>query len=211
MGGEELQILGRSFGKNLDRSRETPVERQHRALRNVYEHQRLRRARYDDHPALDAPAVGSHERQIPAILADQTQHEGNDHRLADRMAPPRRQRLGKVETKAARALIEAGRHLELRGAGLRIPAQKLRKVGRVRVGKAGDEILDRGGVAVVAAEVEIHALAKAVVVEQHLEHAHDLGALLVDGRRVEIVDLVIERRPDRMRQRASVLDELVRA
>ena len=44
-----------------------------------------------------------------------------------------------------------------------------------------------------------------------LQHAHDLGALLVDGRRVEIVDLVIERRPHRMGERTGILDELVRA
>ena len=63
----------------------------------------------------------------------------------------------------------------------------------------------------MAGEVEVHAFAEIVRAEQRLEHAHDLGALLVDGRGVEIVDLVIERGPHRMSERAGVLDELVGA
>ena len=73
------------------------------------------------------------------------------------------------------------------------------------------ELLHRRGLAVVAGEVEVHAFAEIFGPEQRLEHAHDLGALLVDRRGVEIVDLVIERGPHRMGERAGVLDELVGA
>src|SRR2546429_458317 len=51
MSGEELQILRGSFREHLDRSRETAVERKHRAFRNVDEHHALRRTGDDDHPA----------------------------------------------------------------------------------------------------------------------------------------------------------------
>ena len=63
----------------------------------------------------------------------------------------------------------------------------------------------------MALEVKVHPFAESIGTEQHLQHAHDLGALLVDRGRVEIVDLVIERRPHRMGQRPRVLDELMRA
>ena len=85
------------------------------------------------------------------------------------------------------------------------------KVDARRVGEALHELLDRRGLAVVAREIEVHALAEVVGAEQRLEHAHDLGAFLVDGRRVEVVDLAVERRPHRMGEGAGVLDELVRA
>src|SRR5437764_6896613 len=59
-------------------------------------------------------------------------------------------------------------------------------------------------------EVEIHALAKFLGPEQSLEHPHQLGAFLVNGRRVEIVDLAVYGRAHRMRERPRVFLELVR-
>ena len=100
---------------------------------------------------------------------------------------------------------------DLGRAGLRIPEHELREVYIRRVGEALHELIDRRRLTVVAVEVKVHALAKFFGAEQRLEHAHDLGALLVDGRGVEIVDLVIERRPHRMGEGAGVLDELMRA
>ena len=47
--------------------------------------------------------------------------------------------------------------------------------------------------------------------DQALQHPDDLGAFLVDGRGVEVADLVIDLRPDVVRQRAGVLGELRRA
>src|SRR5690348_4672400 len=61
---------------------------------------------------------------------------------------------------------------------------------------------------VMAGEVEIHAGTEVLRAKQGLDHAHDLGAFLVDSRGVEIVDLVIERRPYRMREWARILDKL---
>jgi len=72
------------------------------------------------------------------------------------------------------------------------------------------EMLDGRRLAVVAGEIKIHSLAELVRAEQRLEHPHHLGALLVDRGGVEIVDLVIERRPHRMGERSRILDELVR-
>ena len=88
---------------------------------------------------------------------------------------------------------------------------ELRKVDAGSVGEALHELIDRGGLAVVALEVEVHALAEILVAEQALEHAHDLGALLVDGGRVEVVDLAIGRRTHRVGEGTRILHELMRA
>ncbi len=62
-----------------------------------------------------------------------------------------------------------------------------------------------------ALEIEVHSRAKRRLADQALEHAHDLGALLVDGRGIEVVDLVIDLGPHTMRERPRVLGELRRA
>ena len=85
-----------------------------------------------------------------------------------------------------------------------------REVDTAHVLKAAHEVLDGGGLAVVALEIEVHAAAEIFRAEQGLQHAHDLGALLVDGRRVEIVDLDVALGSHGMRERAGVLGELVR-
>jgi hypothetical protein len=61
---------------------------------------------------------------------------------------------------------------------------------------------------VVAANVEIHAAAKPLFADQRMDHAHQFGALVVDGRRVEIVDADIAVRPYRMGEWAVILGEL---
>src|SRR5919205_558505 len=64
------------------------------------------------------------------------------------------------------------------------------------------------GSPVVAGEVEVHALPEAIAPDDGLDHAHELGALLIDGGRVEIVDLHVAARPHGGRERACVLGEL---
>jgi hypothetical protein len=51
--------------------------------------------------------------------------------------------------------------------------------------------------------------AKALGTEQRVLHSNDFGAFLVDGRRVEIVDLLILVGPHRVRHRSRVLGELL--
>ena len=64
------------------------------------------------------------------------------------------------------------------------------------------------GLAVVALEIQRHARSKTVAANQGLHHAHHLGALVVDRRRVEIVDLLVLVGTHRVRHRASVFGEL---
>ena len=54
-------------------------------------------------------------------------------------------------------------------------------------------------------------MAKAFFAEQRVLHADDFGAFLVDGGRVEIVDLLIFVGSHRMRHRTRVFGELLAA
>ena len=63
--------------------------------------------------------------------------------------------------------------------------------------------------AVMPFEIEVEPFAESLAAEQRLQHAADLGALLVDGRRVEIVDLDEGRRPHRVGEGPRVLRELM--
>ena len=139
------------------------------------------------------------QRQIIAVAPDQAERKRNDHRLFVGLPRRRRQHLNKVEPQAAGSGIVSQRHFDFRRTGLRIPAHELAHVAAANVGKTLHELLDRRRLTVVSGEVEIHAGTEVLRAEQRLDHAHDLGAFLVDGRGVEIVDLVIERRPYRMR------------
>ena len=60
----------------------------------------------------------------------------------------------------------------------------------------------------MAVEIEIHALPEGLAAEQHAQHAHDFCALLVYGGGIKVVDLLIDVRTDRMRERARILGEI---
>ena len=107
-----------------------------------------------------------------------------------------------------RARIVTAADRDLRRAGLAVPAHELRQVAAAGVGEALDELLDGGGLAVMALEIEVHAGAEFFLADQGLHHAHHFGAFFVDGGRVEVIDFLVALRPHRMRQRPGVLDEL---
>ena len=73
---------------------------------------------------------------------------------------------------------------------------------------AAHEVLAGDRLAVVALEVDLHAALEGRLADQRVQHADDLGALLVHRGRVEVVDLEIAVGADRMRERPGVLGEL---
>src|SRR5690348_14190082 len=101
---------------------------------------------------------------------------------------------------------EARRHL--RSAGLAIPEAELAEVDTARILHRRDEILAGDGLAVMPLEVEIAALTESLLAQDSPHHADDLGALVINGRRVEIGDFNIALGPDRMRQRTGVFRKL---
>ena len=100
---------------------------------------------------------------------------------------------------------------DFRRARLAVPAHELAEIASRNRLETADEILDCGRVAVIALEIKIHAGAKRLGADQALQHAHDLGAFLIDGRGVEVVDLVIDLGAHVVRERPGVLGELRRA
>ena len=92
--------------------------------------------------------------------------------------------------------------------GLAVPLAELRQVTARRVLEAFHPVFHRGGLAVMALEIQVGGLAITVAAHQRLQHADHLGALVVDGGGVEVVDFDIAARLHRMRQRAGVFREL---
>jgi hypothetical protein len=127
------------------------------------------------------------ERQVAAVAADEPDRERDHHRLLAGLAGRRRDGLGDVHAVGFGARIVAAGDDDLGRAGLRIPEHELAEVDARNVGEALHELFDGRGLAVVTVEVEVHAFSEVVRAEQRLEHAHDLGALLVDGRGVKLL------------------------
>ncbi len=106
--------------------------------------------------------------------------------------------------------IVGGRDGEAGRTGALVPAGERIEVAP-RHGREGrEEILHGGGAPVVVGEVAVHAGPEGLGTDQGPQHPDDLGALVVDGRRVEVVDLGIGPRPHRMPQRPGILGELTR-
>ena len=115
-----------------------------------------------------------------------------------------------LDTKFSAIFVIGGAHGQDRRARLTIPELEYVEIAARDPREAGQEILDRCGLAVAAPEIKVHAGAKLHRADQQLQHPDDLGALLVYRRRVEVVDLVIGLRTDIMRERAGVLGKLSR-
>ena len=202
-------------------------ERQARVARVVLEdHRRGELAQQRGHD--EAPAVGG-GRRVDALEHEGLARLGQLERglgelvsvrpeQADRDRDVERRLLGlpgrgraplrQHQLVAARSLIPATLGAHARRAGLRVPAAELREVAAVCVGHGRDEILAGHRLPVVPLEVQRHAAGEAVAPDQGLQHADDLGALLVDGDGVEVVDRLVGVGPDRMGHRAGILGEL---
>ena len=126
---------------------------------------------------------------------------------------PRRRRRPLLQRQrvAARALVPVFGHRNPRRARLRVPALELREIAPRRVLEYRQPVLDRAGLPVMPLEIEVQRAAVRLRPDQGAQHPDDLGALLVDRRRVEVVDLDVFLRADGVRQRAGVLAELARA
>ena len=99
---------------------------------------------------------------------------------------------------------------DARRAGLRVPEAELGQVAPRRILEGEQPVVDRGRAAVVPPEIQPHRLQERLAPDEAGEDADQLGALLVDRRGVEVVDLDVAVGPHGMRQRAVVLAELAR-
>ena len=97
---------------------------------------------------------------------------------------------------------------DFRGAGLAVPPAELRQVEPGTLFDRQDEVLAGCRLAVVALEIEVAPGAEPLRAGHRAHHADHLGALVVDGRGVEVRDFLIGIGPDRVSQRPGILGEL---
>ena len=211
--GEDDQILLGEVVVNSHRRGKAAQKRQGGPLGNVAKHDRPPGVvEFEDAACeLVGARVRRRERQVAAVGTDQAEREWHRHRQLDGLPWRRRKRLRDVEPVGLGGRIVGAANRDSRRARLAIPTHELGEIASRNSLETTDEILDCRRVAVVAGEIKIHAGAKRLGADQALQHAHDLGAFLIDGRGVEIADLVIDLGAHIMRQRAGVLGELRRA
>ena len=89
--------------------------------------------------------------------------------------------------------------------GLLVPARERREVGAVGVRHRGAEVVAGHRLPVVPLEIKVHPFPEALLPQDALVHADDLGALLVDRQGVEVVHLDVGLGADRVGHGAGVL------
>ena len=144
--------------------------------------------------------------ELLAVLPQHTDCKGNPEWTLRRLAGGGRRTLAErqIETVAVQMTGDgnAGR------TGLVPPAFEAVQFIARDFSEAGEEVIDRSGLAVMALEIRLKRLFVGRVAHKRLQHANYLGTLFVDGCGVEIVDLDVAFRPNGMRKRAVVLPEL---
>ena len=203
IGGEADVAIDRPLvERQLHRRREALQGRDHRRARHGLETHRAGLG-VEGHDLLRADHC--------PVVVQQGDGDGDRQRALGRLARRRRRRLRQRQLQHAGGFVVASGQGDLGCAGLLVPVEEVGEVATRSLGETGDKGLDRRRLAVVAFEIEVHALAEGLGPQQGLQHADDLRALLVDRRRVEVVDLQIARRPHRVGEGAGVLGELPQA
>ena len=147
---------------------------------------------------------------MPTGLAiEQGKPQRDHHRLLDRLARCGGHVLRQGQPRRI-TFVDHPRS-DLRRAGLTVPQAELGQIDFGTLLDRLDEILAGRGLAIVAVKIEVGPLAKALWPDQRPHHPDDLGALVIDRGGVEVGDLLIGIRTDRVGQRAAVFRELGRA
>src|SRR5699024_5479109 len=144
-----------------------------------------------------------------AVFENESEGEGNVQRLLGTLPWRCRNGLFQRQREGGRARVIGGGGADERCTGLHIPAEELAEIAAACILEALDEILNRRGFTIVALEIEIHALTEILRTQNGGDHAGDLGTLLIDGRRIEVVDFAVFIRPWRMRERTAIFRELL--
>ena len=95
-----------------------------------------------------------------------------------------------------------------RCACLAVPPRKGRHIDIIGIRQSCDKIITGDSISIMTFKIEIRALAEPLTAKIPSHHTDDLGALFIHCRGVEIIDLAIGLRADRMGGRAPVLWKL---
>ena len=210
MGGEEDQIGGGEVADQIDGCRKAPVERGHRRGPQPRKDEALAGGGDFDHGRGHRLAGVEDQRLVRTVRPHKAQGQRDREGLLVRLAGRGGRDLGDIQRQRAAGGIIARLRGQPRGAGLGIPEAERPEIAPGGLGEAGEEILDGRRIAVVPGKIQVHAGAEARLAQQGFQHPHHLGALLIDGGGVEVVDFAIGFRPHGVRQRAGILGELLR-
>ncbi len=193
MRSQEGEILGRVFEPDFDRRRKAAQQRRHGPLVDAGKAKPLLRfAHIEDPRGTDGCRFAFElERNVPAVRTDQPDRQRDVEGCLRQLPGGDRRVLRHLQAVDLRAGIVRAADIEYRRAGLAVPAPKLREIDRGGILHGLREIVAGDRLPVVALEIQVHALAEAVGSQQRVLHADDFGALFVNGRRVEVVDLEI--------------------
>ena len=213
MPGKDDQVLLGEVVLHPHRRGEAAQERQGGPLRHITKDDRPLGVLEFEHPGreLVRARIRRRQRHVAAIATDQAESKRHRRRQLDGLSRSWSERLGDVEPVGLRRGVVCAADRDLRRTGLTVPAHEEGKVASGDRRKTADEILDRRRLAVVTLEIKVHAGAERLRADQALEHADDLRALLIDRRRIEVADLVIDLRSHVVREGARVLGKLRRA
>ena len=202
------------FGLQNHRGREAAQQRGHRRLWQAAEGDAL--CRFGQHQGVllaQRGAVGQHQWQGLALVVQQAQRHRDHKGQFLLLARGGGAALLKVQAEQALFGLVFGAHHQAGRAGLAVPALELGQVLGERTARVGvcnglGKVVAGHGLAVVALEIQVHALAETLAAHQGLHHAHHFGAFFIHRDGVEIVDLDILVGAHRVGHGARVFGEL---
>ncbi len=199
--GQPLHFAGPSLGFDDDGCGKAAVDRQQGGLRHPFERHLLLGLGQQDHLLRGD--------LLTAIAADQCGSQRDHGWLLVRLTRRGRHVLPQMKHGAGLPLLQP--RLDPRRSRLAVPQTELGKVDPSGIFHRRHEILAGDRLSVVPLEIKVRSPAVCLWADDGSHHADDLRALVVHGRGVEVGDLDIAIRPDRVRQRPRVFRELRRS
>ena len=191
---QEREIFARVVVVHLDRGAEVTEERRDRAFRHAREDEGL--AGFADHQR--APTCrwlvffsGQLKREILAIGPHQSECHGEVEGFLGTSIRGRPTALFQCQGEGLCLGVMGAFQSTQRRPRLVIPAAELCEIHTVGRLHGVKEVFRRDGLPIVEFHVAVHALTEAIPADEHGDHANDLGALVVNGACVEVVDLLV--------------------
>ena len=203
-------VVAAMRGAENHRRGKAPSQRQQRFFVHINKREALKWLGQFQHPRLRAAGILAvqGQRQMCAALAHQADPYRHMHGFFVALSRRRGQALGQIQRVGPRLGVICAFGLDHGRARLAIPETKLRQVAATGILKTFDPVFHRGGLAIMADEIQIGGLAITVIAHQRLQHTDNLGAFFVDGCGVEIIDLDIALRLHRMGEGPGIFLEL---
>src|SRR6185436_412007 len=151
------------------------------------------------------------QRDTATVRRDQTDREGNMEWEFGILPRSWRARLGNGDHVAFCRRVVAALYIHNGRSRLLIPAFELCQIRAGSILHGLYELVGTHCLAIVALEIQVHALAKVLRSDEGVDHAYHLRAFLVNRSGVEIADFHIGGGAHRMRHRAGILRELCAA